>query len=148
ISQLRVTIEYLPDSWLWRSLGTQRLHIDITDYPGEWLIDLPMLDQSYAEWAAGALELAREPTRAAAAKPWLDFLQGLDPLASGDEQTALKGAEIFTRYLRQARDAEDALSTAGPGHFLMPGDLEGSPLLTFFPLALDPTREPPRDSLA
>ena len=44
ISQLRITIEYEHTSALRRTLGPGRLHVDIVDYPGEWLIDLPLLD--------------------------------------------------------------------------------------------------------
>ena len=43
---------------------------------------------------------------------------------------------LFTAYLRRARDDVYALSTLPPGRFLMPGDLEGSPALTFAPIAL------------
>ena len=39
--------------------------------------------------------------------------------------------------MRQARDDVYALSTLPPGRFLMPGDLEGSPALTFAPLPLE-----------
>ena len=49
----------------------------------------------------------------------------------------MKAAELFAAYLRQARDATYALSTLPPGRFLSPGDLEGSPALTFAPLPLD-----------
>ena len=42
----------------------------------------------------------------------------------------------FTTYLRASREDSTAFSTLPPGRFLMPGDLEGSPLLTFCPLAL------------
>jgi predicted YcjX-like family ATPase len=45
-------------------------------------------------------------------------------------------AEAFTRYLRAARADEHALSMLPPGRFLMPGDQEGSPALTFAPLDL------------
>ena len=43
---------------------------------------------------------------------------------------------MFTAYLKRARDDVYALSTLPPGRFLMPGDLEGSPALTFAPVAL------------
>ncbi len=49
----------------------------------------------------------------------------------------MKAAELFAAYLKQARDATYALSTLPPGRFLSPGDLEGSPALTFAPLPLD-----------
>jgi predicted YcjX-like family ATPase len=48
---------------------------------------------------------------------------------------ARKLAESFTAYLRACKLDERALSTLPPGRFLMPGDLEGSPALTFAPLA-------------
>ncbi|MGI9403451.1 MAG: YcjX family protein, partial [Hyphomicrobium sp.] len=47
-----------------------------------------------------------------------------------------------------ARASDHVLHTSGPGRFLMPGDLEGSPLLTFFPLPLEANRSTPRGSLA
>jgi hypothetical protein len=40
ISQLRLTFEYQPRGLLARFLGRRRLHVDIVDYPGEWLLDL------------------------------------------------------------------------------------------------------------
>jgi hypothetical protein len=134
ISQLRVTIEYTRATALRRALGPGRLHVDIVDYPGEWLIDLPLLDQSFADWSRRAVDDARAPQRAAAAKGWLEFISMLDPDGAADEQAALTGAALFTRYLQAARAPDPELTAPGPGRFLLPGDLAGSPLLTFFPL--------------
>ncbi len=138
ISQLRLTIEYASRSPVRRALTAGRLHVDIVDYPGEWLIDLPLLDLTFAEWSRQAVGEARDKQRADAAKPWLEFLSPLDSDAPADEQTALAGAALFTRYLQQAREPDAALSAPGPGRFLLPGDLAGSPLLTFFPLPAGP----------
>ena len=44
ISQLRLTLEYASTKFWKRQLGRERLHIDIVDYPGEWLLDLPLLE--------------------------------------------------------------------------------------------------------
>ena len=134
ISQLRVTIEYASASRVRRTLTPGRLHLDIVDYPGEWLVDLPMMAQSYAAWSAEALTLASAPRRATAAAAWLAFVRGLDLAAAQDEQVAITGAKLFTDYLLAARAGDPSLSITGPGRFLLPGDLEGSPLLTFFPL--------------
>ena len=68
ISQLRVTIEYTSASRIRRTLTPGRLHLDIVDYPGEWLVDLPMMAQSYAEWSAEALALASAPRHATPAR--------------------------------------------------------------------------------
>ncbi len=136
ISQLRVTLTFQRTSAFARSLGPSRLHIDIVDYPGEWLLDLALLDRNYQRWSAEAMALARAPVRAKAAAAWLQFSSTLSPAAPADEATAMRAAEIFTAYLAAARAAEPALSTVGPGRFLMPGDHEGSPLLAFAPLDL------------
>ncbi len=69
------------------------------------------------------------------------------PLAPQDEQTARNGAELFTQYLRRCRNEALSLSSLPPGRFLMPGDLAGSPAVTFFPLETPPDLSPPRDSL-
>ena len=141
ISELRVTIEYRSASMLKRAIGLSKLHLDIVDYPGEWLIDLPLLEQDYRAFSSEALALAAMPSRAEFAKPLLAFLAGTDPAAQEDEQIALTGAALFTDYLLAVRES-GAQSTLAPGRFLLPGDLEGSPLLTFFPMPLDIRRTP------
>ena len=136
ISQLRVTIEYVTANKLLKRLGPSRLHVDIVDYPGEWLIDLQLMGQSYAGWSAAALATLRDPRRGVAAGPFLAFLEGIGGGEKADEPTAMAGAALFTRYLEAARGVGVADPTLGPGRVLLPGDLEGSPLLTFFPLDL------------
>lgn len=148
ISELRLTLEYRPKSMLKRAVSTGRLHIDIVDYPGEWLLDLALLDQSYAEWSRESIALASAPARYRASAEWRRYLATLDPAAPQDEQVALEAARVFTDFLAAAREAEPALSTLGPGRFLLPGDLAGSPLLTFVPLDMPEGFSPPRGSLA
>ena len=147
ISELRVTIEYRSDNRIKRALGLSKLHLDIVDYPGEWLIDLPLLAQDYDTFSREALDIAVDPARAAHAKPWRDFLAGTDPAGPEDEQIALTGAKLYTAYLKAIR-ASGAQSTLAPGRFLLPGDLDGSPLLTFFPMPLSSGVAAPRGSLA
>ena len=147
ISELRVTLTYMPESTVRRALGPRRLHLDIVDYPGEWLLDLGMLNQSFAEWSLEALARAKEPSRAKAAGAFLAFLAGLADRGTADaEQAALEGARHFTAYL-EAQRAADPMSPIGPGRFLMPGDLAGSPALTFFPLPAELAGEAGKGSL-
>jgi predicted YcjX-like family ATPase len=147
VAELRVSISFAPEHRLRRALGLRRLNLDIVDYPGEWLLDLGMLGQSYAAWSRDVLERARMPSRSTAAAPWLSFVSALDPKQAEDEQLALHGARRFTAYLHAVRQTS-AVATLGPGRFLMPGDLEGSPLLTFFPLPLADDGALTRGSLA
>lgn len=138
VSQLRLTFEWDARDFARRALGVpERLFVDLIDYPGEWLIDLAMLEQSFDAWSLEAIDAARSPARLPAAKPFLEFLSALDPRHAADEQTAIRGARLFTDYLVRARQIADGPNVLGPGRFLMPGDLEGSPLLTFFPFAFD-----------
>lgn len=146
ISQLRLTLRYQSNNWLKAQFGTQTLNLDIVDYPGEWLLDLPLLTKTYAEWSSEALALARRPAREAEAKPFLDALASLDPSREADDVTAETLAAAFTQYLRASKGDARALSTLPPGRFLMPGDLEGSPALTFAPLP-DPVSTPRHSSL-
>ncbi|MGB8818875.1 MAG: YcjX family protein [Rhizobiaceae bacterium] len=134
ISQLRLTVDYQSASGWSRMFKPGRLSIDIVDYPGEWLLDLPLLTKSYAEFSAQALDLARLPLRHDVAADWLAISHSLDTAQPADELLAQKLAGAFTDYLRACRADERAMSTLPPGRFLMPGDLEGSPALTFAPL--------------
>jgi len=134
VSELRLTLEFESASLFARAFGRGRLHLDIVDYPGEWLLDLPLLAKSYAEWSAETLARARRPAHAAIAGPWLAATRAVDPAAAEDETRARDLAALFTDYLRAARADEHALSALPPGRFLMPGDFEGTPALTFAPL--------------
>jgi predicted YcjX-like family ATPase len=149
ISELRVVIEYESARLLKRTLGRGRLNLDIVDYPGEWLLDLALLGKSYAEWSAEAFSLSRDPHRASIAADWHAAAAGVDAKsAAGNEDEARRLADAFTQYLRAARADEHALSTLPPGRFLMPGDLEGSPALTFAPLDIPADHKPARGTLA
>ncbi len=137
ISQLRLTVEYEPEGFLARNLSSGKLNIDIVDYPGEWLLDLPLMDLTYQEWSEQTLAAAHKAPRNKIAKAWLKHLDTLDPEAPEDELAVQEAARLFTQYLRDCREDEFALSTVPPGRFLMPGDLAGSPLVTFAPLKTD-----------
>lgn len=132
ISQFRLAIEY-ERSGGWRS-GPGTLMLDVVDYPGEWLLDLALIDQSYTGWSRATIAGTRRSGRAEAAAPWLDTLKALDPQAPLDEVVAEQASTAFKTYLAALRAGPEAVATTPPGRFLMPGDLAGSPALTFAPL--------------
>jgi predicted YcjX-like family ATPase len=138
ISEVRLRLDFERAEGL--RAGPASLIIDIVDYPGEWLLDLPLLDKTYAAWSRETLEASASAARASLAAPWRAFTLATEAAAPADETLARQGAELFTSYLKACRADNFALSTLPPGRFLMPGDLEGSPALTFAPLALDATR--------
>jgi uncharacterized protein len=132
ISELRLVVEYESKAAWGGAVST--LTIDIVDYPGEWLLDLPLLDKSYARWSAETLALAAVGPRAPLAADYLALVAAVPPAAPAEEVEARRLAESFTDFLRACRDEAVSLSSLPPGRFLMPGDLEGSPALTFAPL--------------
>jgi len=134
ISELRLTIKYQSASWLAGITGPQELNLDIVDYPGEWLLDLPLLNKNYAEWSMQAFERASEPARRDIAKQWKSLSNAIAKGAEFNEAEAQTLAAAFKTYLTECREDEHALSALPPGRFLMPGDLEGSPALSFAPL--------------
>lgn len=138
ISQLRLTLEYQPSSFFARNFGSGKLHIDIVDYPGEWLLDLPLINLTYQQWSHNTITASRLAPRAAMARDWYAHLQTLNADAAADEFEVQKSASLFTTYLSNCRKDEVSLSTLPPGRFLLPGDLAGSPLLTFAPLDVMP----------
>jgi predicted YcjX-like family ATPase len=147
LSQLRLTIEYEASGLVTRNLQGSKLHVDIIDYPGEWLLDLPLMNQSYTEWSAATLAASEREPRKSLAKDWLAHLKSHDPAAPADEAAVQKAAKLFTAYLASCRADDVSLSILPPGRFLMPGDLAGSPLLTFAPLAIDPEQKAADGSL-
>ncbi|MGY4330014.1 putative YcjX-like family ATPase [Bradyrhizobium sp. LB7.2] len=116
ISELRLVIDYQ------RQNGADRtLTLDIVDYPGEWLLDLPLLHKSFEQWSAESLALSREVPRAHLAADWHAHLATLKPDACEDEQATLTAAKLFRGYLQGCRDERFAMSLLPPGRFLMPG---------------------------
>jgi uncharacterized protein len=142
VSELRLVIDYQ------RQNGADRtLTLDIVDYPGEWLLDLPLLNKSYEQWSSESLALSRERPRVRLATQWHAHLATLNAEGREDEQAALSAARLFTEYLRACRDERFAMSLLPPGRFLMPGNLAGSPALTFAPLGLPAEGSAPDGSL-
>jgi predicted YcjX-like family ATPase len=130
VSELRLSLRVRRSGLVGGLQGPRTVHVDIIDYPGEWLLDLALLDKTYDGWSAEVL--ARAAGRAEAAD-YLALAAATDPAAMLDETQAKRLAAAFTAYLTAARDA--GYYDCTPGRFLLPGDLEGSPVLTFAPLA-------------
>lgn len=129
ISELRLSLRVQPAGLLSGLSGPRTVHLDIVDYPGEWLLDLALLDKDYAEWSASVL--SRIEGRAQAAE-FLAQARATDATAPLDEAQAQALARSYTQYLGAARDA--GFHDCTPGRFLLPGDLAGSPALTFAPM--------------
>jgi len=141
ISELRLSLKVRPAGLLSGLQGPRTIHLDIVDYPGEWLLDLGLLEKTYSQWSEETLKRIENRE---AAQDYLQIARAEDATAQLEEPRAQKLAASFTAYLTAARQA--GFSDCTPGRFLLPGDLAGSPVLTFAPLPTTPN--PPRESLA
>ncbi|MHA7866084.1 MAG: YcjX family GTP-binding protein [Salipiger thiooxidans] len=140
VSQLRLSLKLRPTGLLAGVSGARNIHLDIVDYPGEWLLDLRLMDKSYTEWAEETL--ARIATRPGGAD-YVAMARAEDSARRFEEPRAKALAAQYTEALHMARNA--GFSDCTPGRFLLPGEKEGSPALTFAPLPrID---QPPRQSL-
>ena len=78
ISEIEIDIRFVPAGVLgallrWVGSGPATLKLKIIDYPGEWLLDLPLLDQSYADWSRATLQLCRRGMRAKTARDFINL---------------------------------------------------------------------------
>ena len=129
ISELRVSLKVQPNGLLGGLQGPRTVHLDIVDYPGEWLLDLALLDKTYEEWTTEVL--ARIENREEA-RAYRALIANVDATQRLEEPQAQELAATFTEYLHTARNA--GYYDCTPGRFLLPGDLAGSPAITFAPI--------------
>ncbi len=110
-------------------LPPQRLRLEFLDYPGEWLLDLPLLGQSFAAWSTATL---RRLESLPEAQDFLRFVHGLPAGVAADEDLVRSGHILYVATLRRLQAA--GLSLLQPGRFLMPAPGAPPPWIAFFPL--------------
>lgn len=135
INRSRLALRFKPKGTLARvAQATTTLHLDIVDYPGEWLLDLPMLRLSFDEWSAGVFERMHQPPRDRLAREFRAFIDGIDRLTPADDETIRHGKELYQRFLEACE--KEGLTLLQPGRFVKPGRevSESAPLMAFFPL--------------
>lgn len=103
--------------------------IELIDYPGEWLLDLSLLDMNFEEWSEKTLT-------------WLTQID--DPLAQHYLQTindveTIEDKEIWVKVHEEYKALlyhlkKNHYSQLTPGRFIMPSDLASDPILHFAPI--------------
>ncbi|HEY1845202.1 MAG TPA: YcjX family protein [Buttiauxella sp.] len=131
VSEMRLALRYRSNGSLLRHFkDTSTLYLEIVDYPGEWLLDLPMLAQDYLSWSRQMTGLL-QGDRAEWSAEWRRLCAGLDPLAPADENRLAAISQAWTDYLLRCK--REGLHFIQPGRFVLPGDMAGAPALQFFP---------------
>lgn len=133
ISEIRLAIRYQRRDSLLRHLKeTSTLYLDIFDYPGEWLLDLPLLSQSFQEWSLAQAQV-HKGERAELAESWLQAVSSLDLFAKTDENQLAELSEQYTAYLLECKAT--GMQYIQPGRFVLPSEnSKGAPVFQFFPL--------------
>ena len=132
-SQLSLLLRYQPIAGLAAKFTDYRqLQLDVVDYPGEWLLDLPMLQQNYQQWCEFSWQLFAKPHRTEFAAAFRQLLTTLD-LTDDSELQLQRLTEQYSELLQTFRQQAKACLLQ-PGRLLRPGELAGTPLLQLFPL--------------
>lgn len=128
----QATSRFLQENLGLTELGFGKLQLEIVDFPGEWLVDLGMLGQSYQQWSDEVLVAAASGQRAGLSHEVRHQLDGLDGQVLADDALLEQLQQEWTSYLQAA--AQHGLTTNQPGRHLRPDQLAGSPVLRFVPL--------------
>ncbi len=134
ISELRLAIHFQPKSGILRKLTDRStLILDIVDYPGEWLLDLPLLKTNYQNWSLEQGNYLDKYQQSEFFAEFADTLKNLDLAEKADSEVIENIATLYRNLLLDLVN-EKGFYLVQPGRMLLPGDLEGSPLVTWFPL--------------
>jgi uncharacterized protein len=139
LSGVRIVLRFAPQGLLRHASPEAELRVDIVDYPGEWLADLPLLDQDYRAWSAstwarladagndGARALSRAWCTDASAVPGPDGIDGR-ARSYGSLMRELKGDRFGWAWLTPGRSvtwSEDEWIGSGCAFFPLPPEALG-----------------------
>lgn len=138
LSEVRLAIRYRRPAGLKRLLGEHAtLYLNITDYPGEWLLDLPLLELSFAQWCQQQFSLFAAEPRASLAADWIDKVRQVDWQAPADVALLDALSLEFSRILQQLRQPPYNLSLLQPGQLAIPDSPPLPSDRALFPLPMD-----------
>jgi len=112
--------------------GANRLYLEIRDYPGEWLLDLPMLDMDFRTWCQQCHALFHSDMRQAADGEFIAKLHALDPLEPVSELALQALWQEQLGFLERCQQA--GLTMIQPGRWLHTSPCSGENERPFIPL--------------
>lgn len=96
----------------------QTVILELRDYPGEWLMDLPLLHLTFQEWCRHQGSLLDSEPRAALAPELIARLRALDPAETADPRLLKSLWQDYRQFLRDCRSTLK-LSYLQPGRALL-----------------------------
>ncbi len=134
-AEIRLAIRFVPAHGVRRHLADHfTLYLDLVDYPGEWLLDLPLLELDYFSWCQQQWGWLQQTPWHDLAAPWLAKAHEINVSTEQLEANVGTLAEGYSTLLTQLRYQQGA-TFLQPGRALLPGDLAGTPILAFYPQA-------------
>ena len=118
----------------WYQPGSRRRIIELVDYPGEWLLDLMLLDLDYGQWCRATADWLDESPRAELGAELRTRLRAIDPTAPVERAMLQQLQQDWAGFLADCRLPPQRLSRNLPGRFLIPGDAYDPRVKPFVPL--------------
>ena len=125
VSEFRVALEL-------RKKRHRRVVLHLVDYPGERLLDMPLLGLSYAEWSDRVTEEARHAPRQGMSAAWLAACDALEPHAGASLPSAQRAVSAYRGFLAACR--EQGLLYVQPSAMVLPTEASGFLDMAFCPL--------------
>ena len=115
----------------------KRLLVEVRDYPGEWLVDIPMMTMSYQQWCQQWQNQLKCTLRNELLQPFVEKVAAINPFAFVSETQLNDVFADFYAVNQRCRDA--GLTLLQPGQLLTRYN-KNETMPVFFPLLLS---EPP-----
>ncbi len=111
-------------------MNNKTFSIELIDYPGEWLLDLSLLELEYEQWSVQSLQWLMSLDDEEA-DTYLESVDSLDSRSKGMELELM----LHTQYKNLLSNLKTRhYSRITPGRFIMPSDLANDPILHFAPI--------------
>ncbi|AWB67102.1 hypothetical protein C2869_11955 [Saccharobesus litoralis] len=132
-SSISLSLKYKTQQQLKSWLGdTHCLNIKITDYPGEWLLDLPLLRWDFKQWCE---VIDSRYQHHAAYQNFKQKCREINWQGGADERVLESLSTVYTQFLLELK--QQGYSWIQPGRFVLPSTWQNTPALHFVPLPIE-----------
>ena len=144
ISEITICLKYkkLVKSSIWGSemvMKTFEQPIAIVDYPGEWLVDIPLQEMSFDQWSEQTISRATTGSRSQFSKEWLSYVDQISTDCQPTTEETITAHNLYCDYLQKCK-SQLKLRYLQPGRFVCPGDSVNAPVMWFCPLPMSKRR--------